>query len=249
MSKFKALVWCCEHHPYMSQKAQARILRLVRETQGLTHLIRLGDVFEAAAASRHSDEHEHTLNDEYEAAGRFTANLNEAAPKLRKVWTLGNHDDNLQAKDARRIPKTLRDLSHWNAHAKWGSAFREWQQIPYVKAREGIFRLGNVLFFHGFDAGSNSDETEGLQAAYLCGGHGNLLSVRGHTHRPLPPTPARKSRTVPLSHHYMNVGTVGPLKPNYARRLSTIEWGFGAAIIEGSTRPSLSRNWSAQLLQ
>lgn len=252
MPKFKAIAWSCEHHPYMSDASQERLLTLIREhSRGLTHVIRLGDVHEAAAASRHTDEHEHTQEEEYERSGQFTASVNRlVGPRVKKVWCLGNHDDNLQAPDRARIPRNLRALVHWNANRKWGPAFAKWHQIPYVKDKRGVFELGQAIFFHGFDSSSKSDETEGLQMNYLCGGHGHRITIRGHTHRPIAPIQVRRSASVPLSHWIANAGTVGPLKPNYSRRLYTGEWAFGAIVIEGTDNgpSSPSREWAAQLI-
>jgi hypothetical protein len=106
---------------------------------------------------------------------------------------------------------------------------KQFQFVPYMNNERGVFRLGQVTFFHGFQAGSTSDTTEGLLLGVPFG-----LTVRGHTHRMLPVTRLRKSPTVPLPYWACNSGTLGPLKPEYARRLNTSEWGHGITV--GSAR-------------
>ena len=62
----------------------------------------LGDLFDASAASVHPDEVKHTLLDEYAVASNFLEQVRRAAPTNASfVWTLGNHDDNIQRCDPR----------------------------------------------------------------------------------------------------------------------------------------------------
>jgi predicted phosphodiesterase len=199
----------------------------------LTHFVHCGDLLEAAAASVHAGEHDHTLADEFEHASNFLRSIREALPKgCRLIWMNGNHDDNIFKRDPRRIPKALRDMIEIN--------------------QRGQVQIGQVVFFHGFDAGQTSDELEALQFNNITGGHSHRLFVRGHTHRPVPPTQCYRTRKVPLPYWYANVGTLGPLTPEWASRMDTSAWGAACLIAETKTgRPNrlCSKNWNAELVR
>tara|TARA_R110002012_G_scaffold166722_2_gene330102 strand:+ start:2862 stop:3668 length:807 start_codon:yes stop_codon:yes gene_type:complete len=223
----------------------------------LTHFVLLGDLFDAAAASVHpSDETQHSLEDEYEQGSQYLSTIRKALDKeCRLVWTLGNHDANVQIKDARRIPSDIRSLCNWNMHPDFGDEFRRWSQIPYQKpsvhSQAGCFQLGQVVFCHGFDAGANSDELEGLQIAYALGGSAWRLVVRGHTHRPKAVTQCKRSARVLLPYYYANAGTMGPLQPPYMIRKDTSQWGSGIVVGEcklGRVDRMRGKNWNANVL-
>ena len=243
----------CPHFPYAREESLAFVFHTLEKQKGLTHFVVLGDLFEAKSASVHSDEEVECLLSNYAAAAKFYEDLQDVLPAdCERVWCLGNHDDNIQVSDFRRIPKSLRKLVHWNNTLVHGAVFKRWKQIPYVKGVEGCYQLGQVIFYHGYDAGNNSDETEGLQMAMACGGHAHRLTVRGHTHRPLGVTQASYSAKVMLPYWYANAGTLGPLKPGYMQRKDTSLWGPGMVV--GScevARPSRMRQgpqWEAELL-
>lgn len=246
-------VLSCTHAPFTPPETVGWVLDTISNLKDLTHIVHLGDVFEASAASVHPNEATHTLFDEYEHAAGFLDSLREAVPqRCAKVVCMGNHDDNLQAADPRRVPAQLRAAVSFLESGSYGSSFRRWSWLPYRKGPECVFRVGQVLLFHGFDAGVNSDELEGLQVANLMGGHSHVLTVRGHTHRPLPPTQARRTSRIPLPFWHMNVGTCGPLNPSWMSRKDTSQWGAGLAIIEAARDPDRSvpsPQWSAELLR
>lgn len=247
----KIVAFSCIHAPFTDQVAFDWMLSVLEKERGITHVVNLGDWFESAAASVHPEEHEHTLQDEYEMAAVQSRRIREAAgrgPELH--WMLGNHDDNLQAKDVRRVPKSVRSLVHWN-ESKFGHEFRRWRQYPYEKCRRGTLEIGPVILCHGWDCGVKSDELEALQMANACGGHAHRLVIRGHTHRPVWPTQAERTARVPLPWWYGNVGTLGPLKPSYARRRDTSAWGAGCYVIRTTTKPGpwVGIEWEAKLLR
>jgi hypothetical protein len=79
----------------------------------------------------------------------------------------------------------------------------------------------------------------------------NMLFVRGHTHTPRDVTQCRRTRKIPLDCWYANAGTLGTVKPTYAERVSTLEWGPGVIVGEAVNRPNYNqkgRQWSAHLL-
>ena len=100
----------------------------------------LGDLFDASAASVHPDEVKHTLLDEYAVASNFLEQIRRVSPTNASfVWTLGNHDDNIQRCDPRRIPEGLRDIVNWNNTRIYGDEFRKWKQYPYEKGAQCVY--------------------------------------------------------------------------------------------------------------
>ena len=256
MSVLKAHVVAvaCHHCPFQDDGAVDWALNTIEDMRPRpTHFVNLGDLFESDAASVYPNENFHTLEEEYEVAARYLEWYRAVLPKsCNLLWMLGNHDDNIRVADPRRIPWKLRGAVHWNKHGEFGPEFRLWKQYPYIKDETGCYELGPLIFYHGYDTGTNSDELEGLQMAYACGGHAHRLSVRGHTHRPLAVTQCYRTRTVPLAHHVANVGTMGPLKPPYTHRRSTLAWGpaiFRATVpIGASYQLSRGLQWDAEIL-
>ena len=247
----------CAHVPFYCKKAQAWMLDQIADAE-LTTFVFLGDLFESSAASVHEndDANTHTLEDEYEQGAAYLDKIREVLPKdCQLVWCLGNHDDNILVRDSRRIPKDLRPLCDWNNHYDFGASFRHWQQVPYVKGKEGTFNLGQVIFAHGYDCNQNSDSIEGLQLAYALG-IWNSLTIRGHTHRPSDGiVQSRRTSKVLLPHWYCNVGhmrAMGKDRPQYMKRKDVSQWGnaivFGEAYTKGNPRRMDGRQWDAELL-
>jgi predicted phosphodiesterase len=248
----KIVAISCSHSPFASVEAHGRLLDLLsNEANSITHFVHCGDLLEAAAASVHADEHGHTLADEFRHASAYLESIRKVlSPKARLYWLWGNHDDNIFKKDPRRIPQALREMIELGRDNKWPE-FQKWTQLPYTKSKRGVLQIGQVCFYHGFDAGATSDELEALQMSNITGGHSHRLFVRGHTHRPIPPTQAMRTRKIPLPWWYANVGTMGPLEPDWASRVDRSQWGAAALIVETKTnRPHrlCSRQWDAQLL-
>ena len=220
-----------------------------------THFGHLGDVFDAEAASVHasSAETEHCLEDEYEHAAGFLSRVRDVVGPDCKRWiNKGNHDANLEARDPRRIPKSLRSLVHFMSHPEFGEEFRRWHWVEYEKSKRGTFQIGPCVFYHGFDCGLSSDEIEGMQMMNATGAHAWRLAVRGHTHRPIDPTQMYRTKKCSLPWWYMNVCTCGPLKPDYMLRKDTSLWGSSIGVIECTTkRPSrfTSREFDAHLVR
>ncbi len=239
--KARIIAFGCVHAPFTPADSAALAIAAVKDAKP-THIVCTGDLFEAAAASVHEDEHQHDLLAEYLAASTFLEVIEAAAPRnVVKSWTLGNHDDNIQRQDARRIPKGLRASSAW-MNSPYSGVFGKWRQYPYVKDRRGVCSIGPVHFYHGFDFSANSDNTECVQMRNAIDAPPGDLFVRSHTHRPIHPTRCMMRPSVPLPWWYMNVGTLGPLKPQYMERRDTALWGAGVALIEID-----GRKWSARL--
>jgi len=248
----KIAVISCSHAPFTPPETRRWILDTLSDIPDLTHFGHLGDVFEGAAASVHPNEFTHDLEEEFEKGANFLESLRDVLPHDCNRWiNTGNHDDNILAQDPRRVPKALRSLTDWKEHPKFGREFKEWMWLPYEKTKAAVYRVAQIHFWHGFDVGMNSDELEGIQMISLCGWIPHALAVRGHTHRPIPPTQAMKTRRIPLPYWYANVGTCGPLNPTWARRKDTSQWGTAILLIDTIwDKPSrlTGKCWNAELI-
>ena len=242
----------CTHCPFAPAETIQWVLDNLANAKGLTHFVHCGDIVEAAAASVHPNEYEHTLDDEFESAATLLSQIRQVLPNdCKLIVTTGNHDDNLVAKDPRRIPKQIRSLVDWRRHPKFGEEARYWEWLPYTKDQRSIYRIGQVHLWHGFDSGQSSDELEGLQMISHGGWIPHSLAVRGHTHRPCPPTQCKRTAKIPLPYYYCNVGTCGPLAPDWAQRKDRSLWGAGLLMAEATwDKPSRlnGKCWDAELL-
>lgn len=241
----------CSHAPFTPEKTKDWVLSTLSEIKDLTHLVHLGDIHEGSCSSVHPRNDTHTLEDEFREASSFLDCLRAAVPKTVKlVACMGNHDDNILSMDPRRIDRALLSLVDWRKHPEFANSYRKWQWMPYEKSARCVYRVGAVHLFHGFDASIASDEMEGLQMVGMCGWQPHALTVRGHTHRPVRVTRAKRSAKIQLPYYHMNVGTCGPLKPDYAKRLDTSAWNAGMAVIEAVwDKPSkiTGKSWTAEL--
>jgi len=245
----------CTHCPYQSEPALERLLAELRSRKNLTHLVHLGDVIEGDASSVHaSDPVGHTLYDEYVVAADMLRRIREALPADCALIALdGNHDDNVQRQDPRRIDYALRDLCNPRKMEGVRDEYKLWRRIPYLHGKAGTYCLGNVIFAHGFAAGANSDELESIQLAMSA--HGKLVNqlvIRGHTHRPVPPTQAKRSARIKLPLWYANAGYMAfENRQSYTNRFSIDQWGR-AAIFGECQMSRVGRmgadSWRAQLV-
>jgi predicted phosphodiesterase len=242
----------CTHSPHTPRATHEWLLHTLTAVRGITHFVHLGDVFEASAASVHPDEAEHSLLEEYEHAAAFLSSLRSVLPRRTMFHAImGNHDDNLRSNDPRRIPRPLRAVADFMHAEPFASEAKRWKWTPYRKDRTGCLQLGPLVLTHGFDAGQNSDELEALQFFNATGGAPHRLFIRGHTHRPVPPTQCRRTRSIPLPYWYANAGTCGPLSPGWMARRDTSQWGSAVVVVDvGDTaNRRRGRNWDARLIE
>jgi predicted phosphodiesterase len=211
-------------------------------------IVNLGDWYEGLVAKRFTtyDSEDWTCEDEHEAVGLQASAINKVAPKAKKVWIWGNHDDNLFGNQPDRLPKGVRSLIKYTKHVSVAEPLKDWSIRDRYDHREK-FRLGPVTFQHGC-AHSASAEKDG---AYLYGVPYGLY-VQGHTHRPLPVTQARE-RKVNMAYWYANPGCgMDWDKANYMARNSMALWGRGCIV--GDTAGAhqhrtayASKQWDAEL--
>ena len=244
----------CTHCPYQSERAIGNLLKELKGRK-LTHFIHLGDVVDAEAASVHNDDPSgHTLYDEFTIASDMLRRIREALPIGCNLILLdGNHDDNIQRPDSRRIKHGLRDLCNPRKMDGVADEYKRWKHIPYRHGVRGCYQLGAIIFAHGYSASANSDELEAIQLAMACGGHAHRLVVRGHTHRPVPPTQCKRTARVKLPWHFANVGYMAfDERPAYTHRFDITQWGRACLI--GETKMGRADRlgkdaWKAQLVR
>ena len=251
-AKFGAI--SCTHCPHQSERA---IEKLLDELKGrrLSHFIHLGDVVEGQASSRHSDDPaSHTLFDEFCVAAdmlrRIRETLQESNPDVVLVALDGNHDDNIQRQG--RIQHDVRSLLDPRRMEGVKDEYSQWRNVKYRMGVRGCYQLGSVIFSHGFAAGANSDELEAIQLAMACGGHAHRLVIRGHTHRPKPPTQCKRSSRILLPWWYANCGYMAfDQRAAYTERFDISQWGraviFGEAQLGRVGRMGRD-SWRAELV-
>lgn len=256
MAQAKWASWAaisCTHVPYQSERALDRLLEELKGRK-LTHFIHLGDVVDAEAASVHNDDpSRHTLYEEFCIAADMLRRIREVLPKNCELVLLdGNHDDNIKRPDSRRIPHDLRDLCDPRKLDGVADEYKRWKHVPYRFGVRGCYQLGAVIFAHGYAAGANSDELEAIQLAMACGGHAHRLVVRGHTHRPVPPTQCKRTARVKLPWWYANVGYMAfDKRPAYTHRFDVQQWGRACLIGNCQLgRPGRmgKKSWEAELI-
>lgn len=245
----KALAFSCAHSPFTPRRHLDFLLGRITQFQP-DIIINLGDWFESCGGSVHENEYDHDQRDEYEFAADMSRRIREAAgDDCKLVWLLGNHDDNLQAPDKRRVPPQLRSLVHWN-NSEWKDEFLRWHQVRHENSARGTYHVGQLVFYHGYDFGKISDEREAMRMNRNTGFFSHRCFVRGHTHRPVPVTQMGAARFNELPWWYANVGTIGPLKPTYTQRMDTSYWWpatFEAECKEGRLSRIHGKNWSAEV--
>lgn len=218
------LAFSCPHCPLQDDEAVEWLLEQIKEHKPDT-IIHLGDGHEADAASKFANEYDFSLKDEYEAHNTFLSQVRKASPSSRRVFLLGNHDNNL-LKWA-RLDKDIRDLCDFHA---WEPELKHWEEpCKYINGPRGVFRIGQVSFFHGYQAGASADAMQSVRLGLPYG-----LTVSGHTHSPVDVTQDKRSVSVLNPFWYANAGTL--------RDIDNVPWmddkdrqRWGQAVVVGES--------------
>lgn len=167
------VAFSCIHAPLQDESAFAAMLEVLAREQPDV-VVHLGDGHEMSWASRFDDSGEVSAVEEYEVHNHLLGRIRKASPKSRRIFLPGNHEWRLHSP---RIEPSIRQALHWTRHEP---ELEHWDQpIDYLHCRHrGVFRLGQVVFCHGF---SSSNLGVKREASTLCREFG--LYVHGHTHR------------------------------------------------------------------
>ena len=234
------LAFSCMHVPYQDDSAVDWLLQQIESHKPDT-IVCLGDVLDAAAASRFAGEHEHSLIDEYKQTDAILQRIRDAAYTAKLVWCMGNHEDNLMSEN--RIPKDLRELTCFRNHMAQAG---HWQTLEYrYNSNSCVYRIGQVAFYHGFKFGDRANDDHCIQFGDQWG-----LTVMGHTHRPEPVTRVRVRSGIYLKQWFANVGTLCDFdQMRYASRRNTEQWGQGCIVGEAMQlkSPRRGRYWDAEV--
>lgn len=235
------LAFSCVHCPLEDRDAVEWMLDQIAVRQP-DYVLHLGDGHEADAASRFPSEYDWTLADEFHSHNAFLREVREAYEPAQRIFIEGNHDANLQAWN--RINKKLRGLCNPYDHEP--ELRNHWVKgCDYEYSSRGVFRLGQITFGHGYSSATHADEQMSVELGIPYG-----LWVGGHTHRPLAVTQAKKTARINLPYWYSNAGCLRILKPNFASRMRTSQWGH--AIVVGEFKepetPVFAREWAAETI-
>ena len=137
------------------------------------------------------------------------------------VWMEGNHDYNIR--DWHRSKKQLVELIDYREHRELGPELEHWEWYPYEYSERGLFRLGQISFSHGFNAGIGADKKMALTEGFVLPFG---LYVGGHTHRPLPIN-QESFYSKPTGKYSCNVGTLGDIWNGftYMQKKDRSAWG------------------------
>lgn len=135
------------------------------------YVVHLGDLFDLKCLSRFDKSGASTLKAEYESGNQFVQQINDAAPKAKRVFLMGNHEHRAFNESHQFIAEVIDPKKHV-------SGLRGWAVLPYRYHPDSVFRLGQVTFAHGF-----STSTGQLKQEALLLGCPNGLYVHGHLHK------------------------------------------------------------------
>lgn len=224
------------HAPHTRPDSFEVILDILREHRP-TLVIQVGDWLEASAITEHPSEDVHDHVDEFRVAAEQSRRIRDVVGDVVLVRHEGNHEDR-----QRNLNRRVRKVYEWQRDPVLGPEWSHWRTVPYVNGPEGIHRVGPLVTAHGF---KTNDRIEAFHLWKLAGQLPGDLIVRGHTHRPFAPERLRVTQSLPLNVWHCNVGTCGPLKPDFVRRADTSEWG--GAVLVGILEAE--HRWTAQLME
>lgn len=242
MKSVKWLAFSCPHCPLQDQKAVDFVKQQIEDFKPDT-VVLLGDLHEADSASKWPSEYDWTLEDEYESANGFLEEIRLASNNAQCVFLPGNHDDNINA--IGRLPSKVRSLLDYKDHESELFSGNWLCPTSYVfDRRKGVYKIGQVSFYHGWQSNKSSDENQSIILGQPYG-----LGVSGHTHVPVRVSQASKG-SVRLPYWYSNTGTVRNIDDvPYMQRKDRSNWGQGVVVGESQIlkSPRLYRAWDAEL--
>ena len=237
----RPLAFSCPHIPLLDQGAKEFLFQQIEEHKP-THIIGLGDWHEADAVNRFGVEYDWQLDYEMEQVAKFMQEIRGltldierySGPSAELIFMEGNHDWNIR--DWKRYGRNLAGLIDYRTHSDPSAEYRlydelkYWKWFPYENSANGVYRVGQISFSHGFYAGKGADKKMALQTGVVVP-YG--LYVGGHTHRPTQIQQAHYS-TLPLEAYHCNVGTLADIWNGfgYMQKRDRSGWGQGVFVGE-----------------
>jgi hypothetical protein len=231
------------HAPHTEPSVFEGILRKITEHK--PHVIRqVGDWREFSAVSSYESDDSHTQDTENAEVARQAREIR----KVSKGCELYIHHEGNHGARGGKVNKRIRPLLKWENDPDLRPEWERWVHFPYYNSKRGLCKIGQVISYHGFKVGRTSESLEGLRMCNLAGWEGgHMLTVRGHTHRPVPVTQSTRTSSLKLPHWYANVGTAGPLEPEFAARFDS-DWGHAVLLVEHKLLPAYNaKEWQAEL--
>lgn len=229
------LAFSCIHRPIHDEESVQWLIEQVRERQP-SHLICLGDMFDAECLGRWVKSGQIDLQDEYDSAAELLAQLKDASPKSKRVWMMGNHEQRMFRSDWSALSSVL-------DYRKRIEGAKAWKHFDYEYDPRHTFQLGQVTFYHGFVTGVGSVKKESVKLGVPFG-----ITISGHTHRPHP-VHRLSFGTTQVPYWHLNSGAfIG--EADYSATVDDSMWGTGIAIGEAETKRRYDgrQNWRAELL-
>lgn len=244
MRTLRWIAFGCTHAPVQDWSALEWVAHQIEDHKPDV-ILHLGDLLEADAAARFDNEAEWDLEEEYRQGDKILDFFDEIGGAAHKVFLPGNHDYNISA--VNRIPKKLRSLTGWKTHLKSlqhnGGNWEVGAEYLYDRNR-GTYRIGQVTFSHGYEAGVSADENQSITLGVPYG-----LYVGVHTHRPKEVQQAHKNKSTPLPFWFANAGATRDIVDvSYMDRKRRGQWGQGVVVGESFLNLGnvMARNWTAE---
>jgi predicted phosphodiesterase len=237
------VAFSCVHRPIHDADYCDWLIDAIAERQPDV-VVNLGDTIDIECLSRYERVGRYTLQDEYDSTSLFVNRLNDAVrPDATLVWCEGNHEERARRMEQRDIAALIDYRRHVDGVARW-------KHVPYVMhPDDGTYRVGQVVFAHGFTASKHATKREAIRMTRALS---NNLYVFGHTHRPFDVHQILWG-TEALPFWHVNTGCgidFGKVKQSYMQTKDDSQWGQGYVHGWSDTKRSVDtrRNWGAELV-
>lgn len=230
------LAFSCVHCPNHDPDGIDWLVQQIADRQPDV-VVNLGDTIETNCLSSFAKVNEDTLAAEYESADDVLSRIVDAARGAKLVWIEGNHEERYRRPEYAALSKLI-------DYRKRIPAASGWKHIARHYHPDGVFRMGQVSFSHGFNTGVASCKREAIQL-----GVPNGLYVYGHTHRPHPVHRIALG-TTKLPYWHANVGTFIKPGPDYMQSKDDSLWGQAVVVGHANTKRTYDHRhgWEAETI-